>query len=94
MGKTLKLKGFVMNRTQNLFGMDWIESLDFLNQLINSFCSSVSVNSNSVDKMKKELKIKFFENFSEGLGKHTFKIKKNVMPIFSFFLPEKSIFCR
>ena len=23
-GKTLKLKGFIKNRTQNLFGMDWV----------------------------------------------------------------------
>ena len=28
MGKTLKLKGFVMYCTQNLFSMDWIESFD------------------------------------------------------------------
>ena len=29
MGKNLKLKGFVMNQTQNLFDMDWNESFDF-----------------------------------------------------------------
>ena len=68
MGKTLKLKGFVMNQTQNLFGMDWIESFDFLNQLINSFCSSVSVNSNSVDKIRKELKINFLKFFLRVWG--------------------------
>ena len=35
-GKTLKLRGFVMNWTQNLFGMDWIESFNLLNKPINS----------------------------------------------------------
>ena len=41
MGRIKKLKGFVMNQTQNLFSMDWIELFDLLNQPIKSFCYSV-----------------------------------------------------
>ena len=91
--KTLKLKGFVMNRTQNLFGMNWIESFDLLNQPINSFCSSVSNNSNRAEKLKKELMIKFHETFSGGLGRST-KAKattKILMPLFK--TEKKSTFC-
>ena len=32
-----------MNRTQNLFIMDWIESFDILSQPIISFCYSASI---------------------------------------------------
>ena len=85
MGKTLKVKGFIMNWTQDLFGMDCIESFNLLNQPINSFCYGVNVNSNCVGKLIKEL-IKFPEITLEGLGrctkaKATFKIKENVMNI-------------
>ena len=38
-----------------MFGMDWIESFDLLNQPINSFCYSVSVNSNSIEKIFKRI---------------------------------------
>ena len=31
MGKSLKLKGFIMNQTQNLFSMDCIELFNLLN---------------------------------------------------------------
>ena len=47
-----------MNQTQNLFCMDWIESFNLLNQPINLFCYSVSINFNKVEKLKKELMIK------------------------------------
>ena len=53
MGKTIRLKGFVMNWTQNLFRIDWTEAFNILNQPINSFCYFVIVNSNSVEKLKK-----------------------------------------
>ena len=67
--------------------MNWIESFDLLNQSMNSFCYSVSVNSNSVEKLKKELMIDFLKFFSEDLGrcakaKATFKIKESVMSFF------------
>ena len=77
MGKTLKLKGFVMNRTQNLFGMDWIESSVIVLPLILTAWKNF-----------KKLMIKFPEIFfSEGLEKRTkskatLKIKENVTPIF------------
>ena len=86
--KTLKLKGFIMNQTQNLFCMEWIGSFNLLNQPINSFSYSVSLNTNKVEKSKKELMIQFPEIFSEGLrkcskAKATFKIEEDVMPNFS-----------
>ena len=70
-----------MNRTQDLFSMDWIESFDLLIRSINSFCYSVSVNSYNIEKLK-ELII----TFPDGLGRCAQKLKwysklKNVMPI-------------
>ena len=87
LSKTEKLKGLVRNRTQNLFSIDWIESFDLLNEPIITFCFSVRVNFNSMEKLKKEFMIKFPEFFSEGLGKctnfkATSKIKEIVTPIF------------
>lgn len=84
-GKTIKMKGFFMKRTYNLFGIDWIRLFDFLKQPINSYCFSVSGNS--------KWKIKLYNDknsrncISEGLGrciraKATFKPKDNVTPIF------------
>ena len=35
MGKTLRLKGFVMNRIQNLYSLAWIESFDLLTNQLN-----------------------------------------------------------
>ena len=67
MGKTLKLKGFVMNRIQNQFGMDWIELFDLFNQSINSFNYIVSVKSNRIEK-KFRLKTKFPEFLLRVLG--------------------------
>ena len=85
--KKMKLKTFVMDRSQNLFGTGWMESFDLWQIPINTFCNSVKGSSTSVDKLKKELKMKFPEIFSEGLGtclkaKATFELKDNVQPIF------------
>ena len=65
--------------------MNWIELCNLLKQPINSFYNSVGINSNSVEKSRKELMLNFLK-FFEGLGKCTkakvtFKIKVNVMPI-------------
>ena len=81
-GKAIKLIRFVMNRNVNLFSMVLIESFNLLNRPINSLCYSVSANSNIVEKLLKELMIKFPGIFSEGLGRYTkakaiFKIKEN-----------------
>ena len=75
-----------MRNAQNLFGTDWMEEFDLLNVLINTFCNKIDGTTSS-DKLKKELKIKFPEIFSEGLGfcskaKAKFEVKENVMPVF------------
>ena len=64
-----------------------MEEFVLFNVPINSFCNKVDGTTTSSDKLKKELKIKFPEIFSEGLGffskvKAKFEVKENVMPVF------------
>ena len=66
-----------MNRTQDLFGMVWIESFDLLNQPFNSFCYSAIINSNSVEKLRKESMKKFLENFVLRVLEVAQKLKRN-----------------
>ena len=85
-GKERKLKAFVMRNAQSLFGMDWMEEFNLFNVPVNTFCYKIDGTTSS-DKLKKELKIKFLEIFSEGLGfcskvKAKFEVKENVMPVF------------
>ena len=87
MEKERKLKAFVMRNAQNLFGTDWMEEFDLFNVPINTFCNRIDDTMTSSDKLKKELRMKFPEIFSEGLGfcskvKTKFQVKKNVMPVF------------
>ena len=77
-----KLKAFVMRNVQNLFGTDWMEEFDLFN-----IPRKIDGNTTSSDKLKKELKVKFPEIFSEGLGffskvKAKFEVKENVIPVF------------
>ena len=67
-GKERKLKTFVMQNAPNLFGTDWMEEFDLFNVPKNTFCNKIDGTTTSSDKLKKELKIKFLEIFSEGLG--------------------------
>ena len=53
----------------------------------NTFCNKIDGTTTNSDKLKKELKIKFPEIFSEGLGfcskvKAKFEVKENFMPVF------------
>ena len=87
MDKKRKLKAFVMQNAQNLFGTNWMEEFGLFNVTINTFCNKIDGTMTSSDKLKKELKIKFPEIFSEGLGfcskvKEKFEVKGNVMPVF------------
>ena len=64
-----------------------MEEFDLFNVPINTFCNKIDGTMTSPDKLKKELKIKFPEIFSEGLGfcskiKTKFKVKENVMSVF------------
>ena len=64
-----------------------MEKLDLFNVPINTFCNRIDGTTASSDKLKKELKIKFQEIFSKGLGfcskvKAKFEVKENVMPVF------------
>ena len=64
-----------------------MEEFDLFNVPINTFCNKIDGTTTSSDKLKKELKIKFPEIFSEGLGfcskvKAKFEMKANVMPVF------------
>ena len=81
-----------MRNAQNLFGTDWMEEFDLFNFPINTFCNKIDGTTTSSDKLKKELKIRLLEIFSEGLGfcstvKVKFKVKENVMPVFRLKRP-------
>ena len=62
-----------MQNAQNLFGTDWMEEFDLFNLPINTFFNKID-GTKSSEKLKKELKIKIPEIFSEGLG-CCFKVK-------------------
>ena len=90
-GKTLKSKVYVLQNVSNLFGTDWIVLFNSWELPINSFCNKIDVSSpfknRVIEKMIKDLKIKFPQVFSEGLDicKKTeakFEVKENVKPIF------------
>ena len=79
-----------MRNAQNLFETDWMEEFHQFNVPINTFCHKVDGTTSS-GKLKKELKIKFPEIFSEGLGfysiaKAKFEVKEIVMPVFCLFV--------
>ena len=76
-----------MRNAKNLFGTDWMEEFDLLNVPINTFCYKIDGTMTNSDKLKKELKIKFPEIFSEELGfcskvKAKFDVKENIMLVF------------
>ena len=90
-GKTLKCKVYVQQNASNLFGTDWIVLFNLWELPINSFCNRINVSSpfkNRVtENMIKDLKIRFPQVLSEGLGiyKKTeakFEVKENAKPIF------------
>ena len=58
-GKGRKLQVFIMRNAQNLFGTDWMEEFDLFNVPINTFRNKTDATSS--DKMKKELKTKYFQ---------------------------------
>ena len=69
-----------------------MEKFDPFNVPINTFCNKVEGTKISSDKLKKELKIKSLEIFSEGLGfcskvKAKFEVKEKVMPVFRLKRP-------
>ena len=82
-----KLKVFVRKNTENLFGSDWFQKFNLLDQPINTFCRKVECITAEAEKIKMELKGSFPEVFSAGLGKCTkikakFELKENTHPIF------------
>ena len=72
--------------------LDWMEEFNLFNVPINTFCNKIDGTMTSSDKLKKELKIKFPEIFSEGFGfcskvKAKFEVKENVIPVFQLKRP-------
>ena len=69
----------------NLFGIPWINAFDLWSIPFNSFCNQVV--SNCEDSLTSEVKEKFPQLFSEGLGccnkiKVSLKLKPGVKPVF------------
>ena len=78
---TLKLELFVMKIQINI-----LERTGW-NSPISSSCQEIKGFTNDFESLKKELKIKFSEVFSGGLGrcdktKAKFKLKENLQPVF------------
>ena len=81
-GVTKKLKAYVLKNSDNLFGTYWIENFNLWDCPMNTFCTTF----NSVN-LKKELKQRFPQVFSGGLGKcyklkAKLKVKDSTQPVF------------
>ena len=64
-----------------------MEQFKLWNSPISLFCQKIKGFTNKAESLKKELKIRFSEVFSGGLGrcnkmKTKFKLKENVLPVF------------
>ena len=86
-GITKKLKVFVLKNSENLFGSDWFQKFNLWDQPINTFCQKVECITAEAEKIKMELKGRFLQVFSAGLGKCTkirakFKLKEKYTPHF------------
>ena len=64
-----KLRLFVMKNTNNLFGTNWVVQFKLWNSPISSFYHEIIGFTHKAKSLKKELKIKFSEVFSGGLGR-------------------------
>ena len=87
MGKTLKLKLFVLKNTNNLFGTDCMTQFRLWDLPVNSYCQKVENYGNEAEKLKTDLKQTYLEVFSSGLGRCTkmlakFKLNDNAQPVF------------
>ena len=86
-GTTKKVRIFVHKTSENLFGTDWMEQFKLWDQPINKFCRKVENSPTGAQRLKDELKEKFPEVFSSGLGRCTkaiarFQLKENALPVF------------
>ena len=86
-GITKKLIAYVLKNTDNLFGTDWIEKSNLWDCPMSMFCRILKSPITNTEKLKQELKQKFPEVFSGGLGKCTkmkaqFQIKTMSSPYF------------
>ena len=69
--KIKKMKIFVMQNTNNLFGTDAITKFNLWDLPISSFCNSIEEYKDNSQNIKEEIKKTFPEVFLEGLGKCT-----------------------
>ena len=73
--------------TNNLFGTDWLDKFELWDTPISDFCHNIKSHTTEVDVVKRELREKFPEVFSGGLGRCTkmvasFELKENAQPVF------------
>ena len=86
-GSTKKVEVFVHQQSENLFGTDWMERFKLWDQPINNLCNKIENPTTEAQELKDELKARFPEVFSAGLGKcikaiARFELKENALPIF------------
>ena len=87
LGKTKKLKMYVLKNTENLFGSDWMHEFNLWNLPISTFCRKAESCSSATENLISKLKKEFAEVFTPGLGKCTkmsaeLKLKQNMQPVF------------
>ena len=85
--ETKKLRIFVLKNTTNLFGSDAIQQFELWNSPISTFCQKVEFSTADSEKLLKDLKIKYPEIFSGGLGRCTkmtakLELKSDSQPVF------------
>ena len=86
-GVTKKLKAYVLKNSDNLFGTDCIEKFNLWDCLMSTFCRKIESKMSNLVNLKKELKQRFPEFFSDSLGKCSelkakLKMKDSAQPVF------------
>ena len=76
-GVTKKLKAYVLKNSVNLFGTDWIEKFNLWDGPMSTFCRKIESTTPDSVNLKKELKQRFPQVFSDGLGKFS-KLKTKI----------------
>ena len=81
MGKTLKLKLFVLKNTNNLFSTDWMTQFRVWDLPVNSYCQKVENYGTEAEKLKTDLKQTYPEVFSSKMLAK-FELNDNAQPVF------------
>ena len=87
LGKTKKLKMYVLKNTESLFGSDWMHKFNLWDLPISTFCRKAESCSSATENLISKLKKEFAEVFTPSFGKcmkmaTELKLKQNMQPVF------------